>query len=221
MPRKPLILSSEAPYHISVRSNNRDWFQVPLEDIWFFFSECLINTQSLFSCDYYAFVLMNNHFHLLMGTPKANLGEAMRHLLTEASRRIARASNRINKIFGARYRWTILHDPQAFAYVLKYDYRNPVRAGICDSVLQYPYSTLNRLDAGVFKMPMCDRIDGISRLIPREKKELVTWLDKPTPKEAEALVKKGLRRFEFKFTTDNKYQKDLRILKEAYGVETI
>ena len=34
MPRKNLIRTNLHPYHITIRSNNRDWFELPMDDIW-------------------------------------------------------------------------------------------------------------------------------------------------------------------------------------------
>lgn len=220
MARKTLILSSANPYHVCARTNNRDWFNVPLPKIWKIFCECLQKTQLLYGCEYYAFVLMANHFHLLLGTPQSHIGECMRHLLTESSRRIARASGRINKIYGARYRWSILYGPQDYAYVYKYIYRNPVRASIVSKPEDYPFSTLNQVGHRRCDISVCDRIDQISKCIPKNEIERLRWLNQPTAKEAEALIGRALRRYEFKFTTANSAQAHLRALKAEYGVET-
>lgn len=219
MSRKPLIISSTAPYHVCARSNNQEWFNVPLPEMWTIFSECLQSTQSLFSTEYYAFVLMSNHFHLLLRTANADLGASMRYLMTEVSRKTARASGRINKIFGARYKWSILHDAFGYAYVFKYVLRNPVRAGICKRIEDYPFSTFSHSLEGKCYIPLSSRCDGVSSHIPKDIPFLLEWLNRPTPKEVEALIGLGLRRFEFQFTKSNDQQHNLRALRASYGVE--
>ncbi|MBI1862031.1 MAG: transposase [Deltaproteobacteria bacterium] len=219
MPRQRLIKSSIAPYHVTIRANNREWFKLPLPIVWEIFCECLQLTQTRFGCDYFAFVLMANHIHLLVGTPEANLGSAMRYLFTEASRRIARASKRINKIFGARYHWTILHKPRDLAYVYKYVHRNPVKARICESVEVYPFSTLTQLNNGHCDIAIGERLGEYSTALPRDHNVRLRWLNQPTEKEAEKLIGRALRRFEFQFTTGNEFQKQLRMLRATYGVE--
>ncbi len=221
MPRKPLITSPIFPYHVCARANNREWFTLPLDEVWDIFTKCLIRTQELFGCDYYAFVLMGNHFHLIIGTPNENVGLAMRHFLTEASRGIARASNRINKIFGARYKWSILQDAYSYAYVLKYVLRNPIRARICERAELYPYSTLSQTWVGRSDLPICSRADGLERFVPRIPSEMLSWLNEPIEPKHEQLIENALRRFEFKFSRSNDQQKILRELRKNYGVEPL
>ncbi len=145
----------------------------------------------------------------------------MRYLLTESSRKIARASDRINRIYGARYKWTVLHSARDFAYVYKYVYRNPVRAEVCSNVENYSFSTLTKLMQNECRVPICERTDELSILIPKSRDERLKWLNQPTAKEAEALVGKALRRFEFKFTSDNKEQKKLRTLSQQYNIDLL
>jgi putative transposase len=34
MPRKPLFRTKKLPYHVWARSNNKEWFNLPIEDVW-------------------------------------------------------------------------------------------------------------------------------------------------------------------------------------------
>jgi putative transposase len=34
MPRNPRIFTSLFPYHVTARSNNKDWFYLPIDLIW-------------------------------------------------------------------------------------------------------------------------------------------------------------------------------------------
>ncbi|WP_081111818.1 transposase [Bdellovibrio bacteriovorus] len=45
----------------------------------------------------YAFVLMSNHFHLLIRFPENNMSEAMTYFMRESSRMISRQAGRINQ----------------------------------------------------------------------------------------------------------------------------
>ena len=71
--RKPITRSSKLYYHIYARSNNRDFFYLPQNVVWDIFMEQLHLLQIEFDVKISAFVLMNNHFHLLLLTPKEDI----------------------------------------------------------------------------------------------------------------------------------------------------
>lgn len=66
----------------------------------------------------------------------------MFQFLGQSSRRLARAGNRINETFAGRHFKCILQNTNYYLNAYKYNYRNPVHAGICSAVEFYPYSTL-------------------------------------------------------------------------------
>ena len=131
MPRKPFIQNPEAPYHIAARSNNRDWFALPLEDVWFIMSRFLYLLHHAYGVEIYAFVLMDNHFHLLARFPLGNLVQAMQYFMRETSRCIAHESRRINHVYGGRYFRCEIGNFHYFTHTYKYIYRNPVEAKLC------------------------------------------------------------------------------------------
>jgi len=62
--------------------------------------------------------------------------------------RLTRMDNRINQTFAGRYFKSILHQPNYYLNAYKYNYRNPVEAGLCKNVQDYPYSTLKSILGG-------------------------------------------------------------------------
>jgi REP element-mobilizing transposase RayT len=142
MARSKAIQQSEFPYHITARTLNKEWFQIPLKDVWRVFEEELYMTSICYHLQVHSFVLMSNHFHLIARTPSANISQCMHRLLGNTSRRLNELGNRINGNFAGRHYKTILHDPSCFLSAYKYVYRNPVDAGLCEKVQDYPYSSL-------------------------------------------------------------------------------
>jgi putative transposase len=69
MPRKPIQRSNENYYYITARSNNREFFFLPTPNVWEIMSKRLAELQREFQIKIAAFVLINNHFHLLVLTP--------------------------------------------------------------------------------------------------------------------------------------------------------
>lgn len=200
MSRNPCILQSQFPYHIGARSINKDWFNIPMQEVWSIMSEQLFFVHHAFHFKIFAFVLMNNHFHLIVQTPEANLSDGMRWFMRETSRELARKGNRINQTYGGRYFRSIIKTPHHYLNTYKYVYHNPIKAGICKNVLDYPFSTIQ----GVLGKDLL--------LIPLEEDETLfnsiedtlSWLNQiPTDQNWES-VRKALRRSEFKLTNVNK-----------------
>ena len=142
MPRKKTILQPDFPYHISARCINKEWFNLDLELVWSIFGDYLTILKYEFQFEIISFVLMNNHFHLLIRTPKSNLSEGMNYFMREVSKEISMKSGRINQTFGGPYYWCLLDTYVYFLNSYKYAYRNPVEAGLAPSCEDYPYSTL-------------------------------------------------------------------------------
>ncbi|MEQ1722682.1 MAG: transposase [Pseudobdellovibrio sp.] len=159
MPRLKSILQSEFPYNISARCINRDWFQIPMETVWKIFCEELTFVNKKYNFQIHSFVLMNNHYHLIASTPDANVSQCMQQFMHRTSKRLTRAGNRINQTFAGRHYKCILQHPNYFLNAYKYNYRNPVVAGLSEKVQDYAYSTLcGKLNLSKLLVPICEDI---------------------------------------------------------------
>lgn len=196
MPRKKLILTSKAPYHVVNRSNNKELFYLPLQKLWPIFIENLKKIETHFNCEIHAFVLMNNHYHLIISTPDNNLGEAMKYLHREIARRANWKAKRINHFFGGRYKWSLIYEEIYYWNAVKYVLRNPVKAGISDRVENYPYSSFG-MGKGDYRWKMVDFFHDKDKLIELD----TTWLNENFKDDHEDLIKLALRRREFKIPT--------------------
>lgn len=187
MPRKPLIRSSIFPYHVTARGNNREAFPCGDEVAWRIFIEELLVIQQKFGTKIHAFVMMPNHFHLLTTTPESDLGVIMHRFMSSVTRSINSKTGRCGRIFGSRYHWSLVGDALYYDCVLKYIYRNPVRAKFVSKVEEYRFSS----------------IDGISEsgncVVPANgnTREFLEWLNTPFQSEDEGAIKSGLRKRSF------------------------
>jgi putative transposase len=193
MPRKPTISQSLFPYGVTSRSNNKEWFQIPLLNVWDIFADKIKVTGERYGFVTHAFVLMSNHYHWLLSTPQSNIGRGMRYFMTETSREIARTGGRINKIFGSRYKSSLIGNPVYYANSFRYIYQNPLRAGICKNVFQYPWSTLTN---GRIAVAPCLKFN---ERIPTDEKIREHWLNTIPDCAYNELMRKALRRTEFQF----------------------
>lgn len=188
MARPRAILQSDFPYHISARCINKEWFNLPLERVWAIFSEELTRTVLEKNLLVHNFVLMANHFHLIVSTPDANVSQCMLQFMTKSSRRLTREGNRINETFAGRHYKCVLDNHFYFLNAYKYVYRNPVKAGLCENVEDYEFSTLHGLiNPQDSKIPLCE-----DTLFNEGSVEHLKWLNTaPDPVKLEAF-RKGL-----------------------------
>ena len=98
----------------------------------------------------HAWVLMSNHFHLLVETPEANLVTGMKLLLGTFSQGWNRRRMRRGHVFQGRYKSIPVNasdsDPYYFKIVADYIHLNPARAGLAGGkkgkLLGYRWSSL-------------------------------------------------------------------------------
>lgn len=193
MGRANCISQSEYPYFITARCINREWFNLPMEKVWEIFEEELYLASLLHNLKIHGFVLMSNHFHLIASTPDANISQCTHRFMGNVSRRLNEVGNRENQTFGGRHFKTVLSHPNYFLAAYKYLYRNPVKAGVCKMVEEYPFSSLQGL-IGLRKV-----------LIPLEPDETLfdnleeglRWLNTPPDAMKEEAVRYALKRATF------------------------
>src|ERR1700722_3120799 len=130
MPRQIMVADPSCPYHISARSNNRDWFALPTAQVWEITGRYLYFLHHVFEVRILAFVLMSNHFHLLARFPLANISEVMQYFMRETSRCISFESNRINHVYGNRFFRSRIVGYHYFTHAYKNIHRHPFEAAL-------------------------------------------------------------------------------------------
>lgn len=106
-----------------------------------FFLYLVSELSERFDMDIYAYVLMENHYHLLAKTHKANLKKAMHWFGTTYTQRYNWRHSRSGHLFQGRYKSIIVQND---AYMLRlscYIHRNPLRAGVVERLADYPWSS--------------------------------------------------------------------------------
>ncbi len=194
MPRSKAILQSDFPYHITARCINREWFHLAMPFVWNIFCDELDRTISDKKLVVHNFVLLSNHFHLIASTPESNISSCMHQFMHNSSVRLTRAGNRINQTFAGRHYKCILDHPNYFLNAYKYVYRNPVQAGITNSVLEYPFSTLRWVvNQEKPNFSICE-----DHTFSADPEGTLKWLDTAPSAEKWEAVRYGLKRQKFK-----------------------
>lgn len=94
-----------------------------------------------FSLSVYAFCLMQNHTHLLACPKEENLYDAMRDLFSRYAMWFNKKYERKGHLFGGPYRQAVCMDDSYLVAVSLYIHLNPVKAGLCQDVLHYRWSS--------------------------------------------------------------------------------
>jgi putative transposase len=143
MPRKKLIKQNEYPYHLTSRSNNKEWFCLETDKVWLICLSAFRYAYRKCPVKLHAFVLMHNHYHMLLSTPDCNVHLFIQRFNKYFSEELGRQTNMINRKFGGPYRWSIVRSHEYLYNVHRYIYQNPLRAGLVKYCEDYVYSTLH------------------------------------------------------------------------------
>jgi putative transposase len=79
----------------------------------------------------HAYCLMGNHYHLLVETPRANLGKAMHRINSGYVQWFNLRYSSEGHLFERRYRSSIVRGGGRQMETVRYIVRNPLRAGLC------------------------------------------------------------------------------------------
>jgi len=89
----------------------------------------------------HAYCLMDNHYHLLIETPQANLSAGMRQLNGVYTQRFNLHHKRGGHLFQGRYKAFLVERENYLLELSRYIVLNPVRAGIVTTPEDWPWSS--------------------------------------------------------------------------------
>ncbi len=144
MARKSRIEYERAFYHIISRGNQRRKVFKDEKDFQKYLT-LLAFYKERYKYFLYAYVLMNNHVHLLIETRKNPLSKIIQGITQSYTMYFNRKYRTVGHLFQGRYK-AILCDKEAYLFsLIKYIHLNPVRARIAKSAEEYRWSSYDRL----------------------------------------------------------------------------
>lgn len=186
------------PFHVSSRCINRDWFSLPMSEVWDLMQRHLYFMANGFEIRILNFVLMSNHFHMMLLAPEQNLSEGMSYFLRETSRELVRSSERINRTYGGRFFRSNILTHHYYLNCYKYVYRNPLAAGLAARVEDYPWSTFRGLlGFEHLLIPVYEDLTLFSSV-----EDTTRWLNREPKPECWDAVRKALRLKTFELAKD-------------------
>ncbi len=129
-----------ALYHVLSRGNERREIFYGDDDRRMFMAT-LGDMAERFEIDLYAYVLMSNHYHLLLRTRRPNLSRAMQWFGVTYTNRFNAKNGRIGHLFQGRFK-TMLVESDAYLVRLSfYIHRNPLRAALVTRLADHRWSS--------------------------------------------------------------------------------
>jgi len=120
-------------FHITARTIHQKWFPFPKSRVWELCLSALNTVGKDYEIELMSFVLMSNHYHLIVKSSEENMHNFVQEF------------NKEFDFFETKYRWSFIRGRAYLYNCYRYIYQNPVRAGISYKCESYPYSTLFHL----------------------------------------------------------------------------
>lgn len=186
MVRQARVEYQGAIYHVIQRGNNREnVFESPEKKN--FFISLLNKTVAVDGIELYAYVVMGNHYHLAMRTSGETLSKVMHRINTIYSMYYNREMKRTGHVFQGRYKAIPVLDERYLISLVKYIHLNPVRAGICKDLRDYPWSgerCYRTGEPGIIEIGLLlDILSNDRRMSIRKYNQLMEQEDDPVIKE--------------------------------------
>lgn len=150
MARQLRIEFPGALYHVMSRGNERNpIFKQDADRI--LFIETLKDSVELAGVGVIAYILMDNHYHMILETPNANLSEFMRHFHVTYTVRFNKRHNRSGHLFQGRFKAVLIEEDPYLVVLSRYIHLNPIRREDWerkkweekwDYIRRYPWSSL-------------------------------------------------------------------------------
>jgi len=126
MARALRVVVVDGWYHVTARGNRGEPLFLNDEDRRGFLG-LVSELPERFGLEVPAYVLMNNHYHLLVRTPQGNLSHAIRWLNVTYSVRFNGTHRQSGHVFQGRFKSLVIEDEAGVVEVARYLHLNPVR----------------------------------------------------------------------------------------------
>jgi len=129
MARKPRIHYPGAIYHVIARGNNREAVFRETEDKQKYLS-LIDKYKTKYQFRLFAYVLMDNHVHLLVAIGQEPLAKIMQGIQQSYTQYYNRKYERVGHVFEQRYKAKLCKEDSYLLNLLRYIHLNPVRAHV-------------------------------------------------------------------------------------------
>jgi len=140
MARSLRIEYEGAFYHITQRGvEKKDIFKTGADKEKFL--GYLERTHDRYQSICHTYSLMDNHYHLIVETPKANISKIMHYLNTSYAVYYNTKHRRVGPLYQGRYKAILVEEDEYLHHLSRYIHLNPVRAKMVEDPVEYKWSS--------------------------------------------------------------------------------
>jgi REP element-mobilizing transposase RayT len=139
MSRKQRDFFESGVYHLVMRGHNRSYIYEKSKDKLYFLSK-LSESAHKFGVVVLYYVLMDNHYHLLVRMDEGSISNFMHSLNYLYAIYYNKKYGRSGTVYGGRYKDYYVNSTRYFLKLVLYIAYNPVKAGIVEDTSDYPWS---------------------------------------------------------------------------------
>jgi REP-associated tyrosine transposase len=139
MPRHPRVHAEGVLYHVMARGNDGQKIFLGQRDYQAFLDSLGV-VRKRYPFYLYAYVLMSNHFHLLLEAHRSPTARILQSLLTGYVGQFNRTHRHKGHLFQGRYRAIVCDRESYLLELMRYIHLNPVRAGMVKRPGEWPWS---------------------------------------------------------------------------------
>jgi len=150
------------------------------------FIELLGLMSERYEIEIWSFVLMGNHFHLLLRPKEANLSKAMQWLGLSYGGYYNQRNRRTGPLFQGRFKSFLVEKGHYLRGLTMYIHRNPLRARMVDRLADYPWSSYPCLAYGRGCVPWLRKAD-VLKMFDNQESELRKATQAYSKEEAQLL----------------------------------
>jgi len=155
---RPLRMAcADTVYHVYQRGNNKAFIYRSDSDKAMFL-KTLSETMAKFDLTLLYYVIMDNHFHLVVRTGQSSLSDFMQTLQRTYTYRYNVRYSRTGTIYAGRFKSVHVGSDRQLKHLIYYLAYNPVVAGMVGSPEEYPWCTHQFIMDGIVSLVDGDRL---------------------------------------------------------------
>ena len=157
-------------YHIINRGVERRKIYMDDEDHEIFL-EIIQESAEVYHFEIYSYVLMDNHYHLLLKTSALNLSLLMRQINSRYSMYFNKKYKRVGPLWQGRFKSWYVYDEKYLKSLVKYIEFNPIKANIVRSTGKFKWAMSRKMyDMECLNYDLIDSID-LEKILSKEEEQ--------------------------------------------------
>ncbi len=169
------------------------------------FLDILQESAEVYGFEIYAFVLMDNHYHLLLKTSALNLSLLMRQINARYSMYFNKKYKRVGPLWQGRFKSWYVYDENYLQTLVKYIEHNPVKAHMVTKIGQFKWSMSSRYsDLGCLNYTLIEQVDLKKNMTNAECEAVKTFSQATLVQVNDFVVPKVKKSLEHHFANKNR-----------------